>query len=231
MARLGATASIPCKSSAAIKLTHCGSQSLRQTPLQWEIVALVKPSNVVAIEALVTDLHPGSQRAHGRKFLDGEPDRLCCGRKAAIAQLLSPTLALAHEQFGGYAVVECHSSRSAGFAFMLSPIHGNRPERIVWTPSERSFGNPYVNPYYGSYYASPVLLRLLELPLSLLLVILRRGCCSYGLRSGRSPDWLKMKNPHSPSASRKSSCLPWGNASRLNARIASNRAGRRHFPA
>src|SRR5215470_7237379 len=123
------------------------SQLIRWSPLQWIIVALVKPLNVVAIEALVTDLHPGTQRAHGRKFLDGEPDRLCCGRKAAIAQLLSPTLALAHEQFGGYAVVERHSSRSAGFAFMLNPIHGNRPERIVWTPSERSFGNPYVNPY------------------------------------------------------------------------------------
>jgi len=49
-------------------------------------------------------------------------DRLGCGRKAAIAQLLSSTLALAHEQFGGYAVVERHSSRSAGFAFMLNPI-------------------------------------------------------------------------------------------------------------
>ena len=68
--------------------------------------------------------------------------------------------------------------------------------------AKRAFGNPYVNPYYGSYYASPVLLRLLELPLSLLLVILRHGSCSYGLRSGRLPDWLKMKNPHSPSASR-----------------------------
>ena len=77
------------------------SQLIRWSPLQWIIVALVKPLNVVAIEALVTDLHPGTQRAHGRKFLDGEPDRLCCGRKAAIAQLLSPTLALAHEQFGG----------------------------------------------------------------------------------------------------------------------------------
>src|SRR5215467_1732962 len=98
------------------------SQLIRWSPLQWIIVALVKPLNVVAIEALVTDLHPGTQRAHGRKFLDGEPDRLCCGRKAAIAQLLSPTLALAHEQFGGYAVVECHSLRSAGFAFMLNPI-------------------------------------------------------------------------------------------------------------
>jgi hypothetical protein len=44
----------------------------------------VQALNVVAIEALVTDLHPGAQRAHGRKFLDSEPDRLRCGRKAAI---------------------------------------------------------------------------------------------------------------------------------------------------
>ena len=86
------------------------SQSLRQTPLQWEIVALVKASNVVAIEALVTDLHSGSQCAHGRKFLDGEPDRLRCGRKAAIARrLLWPALALGNEQLGGHAVVEYHS--------------------------------------------------------------------------------------------------------------------------
>jgi len=39
--------------------------------------------------------------------------------------------------------------------------------------AKRSFGNPCVNRYYGSYDASPVLQRLLELPLSLLLVILR----------------------------------------------------------
>src|SRR5262245_48181696 len=72
------------------------------------IVALVKALNVVAIEALVTDLHPGTQRAHGRKFLDGEPDRL--RRKAAIAQPLSwPALALCHEQLGGDAVVEHYS--------------------------------------------------------------------------------------------------------------------------
>src|SRR5207248_4203323 len=74
---------------------------------EWEIVALVKALNVVAIETFVTDLHPGAQRAHGRKFLDGEPDRLRCGRKAAIAQRLSGSaLALSHEQLGGYAVVE-----------------------------------------------------------------------------------------------------------------------------
>src|SRR5215471_18425554 len=83
------------------------SQLIRWSPLQWIIVALVKPLNVVAIEALVTDLHPGTQRAHGRKFLDGEPDRLCCGRKAAIAQRLSwSVLAPWHEQLGGYVVVE-----------------------------------------------------------------------------------------------------------------------------
>ena len=69
--------------------------------------------------------------------------------------------------------------------------------------AKRSFGNPYVNPYYGSYYASPALLRLVELPLSLLLVILRHGSCSYGLRSGRSPDWLKMKNAAAPAVKRE----------------------------
>ena len=77
--------------------------------MQWVIVALVEALNVVAIEALVTDLHPGTQRAHGWKLLDGEPDRLRCGRKAAIARLSWPALALAHEQLSGYAVVECHS--------------------------------------------------------------------------------------------------------------------------
>src|SRR5262250_4033207 len=83
------------------------SQSLRRTPLQWEIVAVVKALNVVAIEALVADLHPGAQRAYGRQLLDGKPDRLRCGHKAAIAQPLSwATLALCNEQLGGNAVVE-----------------------------------------------------------------------------------------------------------------------------
>src|SRR6516225_7211477 len=94
------------------------------------------------MEALVTDLHPGTQRAHGRKFLDGEPDRLRCGRKAAIAQRLScPALALAHEQLGGYAVIECHSLAVDRFCVHVEFYHGNRPERIVWTPSERAQGD------------------------------------------------------------------------------------------
>ena len=80
------------------------------------------------------------------------------------------------------------------FCVHVEFYHGNRPERIVWTTSERSFGNPYVNPYYGSYYAPQYYYDYWNLPLSLLLVILRHGSCSY-LRSGRPPDWLKMKNP------------------------------------
>src|SRR5215471_5534914 len=107
------------------------SQSLRQTPLQWEIVSLVKALNVVAIEAFVTDLHPGAQRAHGRKLLDGKPDRLRCGRKAAIAQRLStPALALSHEQLSGYAVVECYSLAVGRFCVHVEFYHGNPAERI-----------------------------------------------------------------------------------------------------
>src|SRR5262249_9361931 len=98
------------------------SQSVRQTPLQWEIVALVKALNVVAIETFVTDLHPGAQRAHGRKFLDGEPDRLRCRRKAAILQRLSGSaLALSHEQLGGGAAVGC-----SGAALYTAPPPGSR---------------------------------------------------------------------------------------------------------
>src|SRR5262245_48728506 len=122
-----------------IKLTHCRSQLIRRTPLQWVIVALVQALNVVAIEALVTDLHPGTERAHGWKSLDSEPDRLCCGRKTAVAQRLScPALALGHDQVGRYAVIECHSLAVGWFCVHVECYHGNRPERIVWTPSERT---------------------------------------------------------------------------------------------
>src|SRR5262252_7383133 len=186
------------------------SQLIRWSPLQWIIVALVKPLNVVAIEALVTDLHPGTQRAHGRKFLDGEPDRLGCGRKAAIAQLLSPTLALAHEQFGGYAVVECHSSRSAGFAFMLNPITEiDRKGLFGRQASARTTTTPGITTLLtiGNIAARLLFLRLTFRPLARL---------------------AQNEEPAKPERIKESSCLPWGNASRLNARIASNRAGRRH---
>src|SRR5262245_65573165 len=139
-----ATLRILCRNQSE---STVNSQSLRQTPLQWEIVALIKALNVVAIEALVTDLHPGPQCAHGRKLLDGEQDRLRCGRKAAIAQRLSwAALALCHEQLGGYVVVECHSlavgrhidvptrlmsvrvsARSDGGRQARLPVFSNRP--------------------------------------------------------------------------------------------------------
>src|SRR5215468_8056978 len=82
-------------------------RSIQQTPSQRIFVALVKALNAVAIVAFVTDLHPGAQRPHGRKFLDRESDSLRCGRKPAIAQLLTrSTLTLGHEQLGRCAVVE-----------------------------------------------------------------------------------------------------------------------------
>src|SRR5215831_3450824 len=114
---------MPCQLAAR-------SQSVRQTPLQWEIVALVKALNVVAIETFVTDLQPGAQRAHGRKFLDGEPDRLRCGRKAAIAQRLSGSaLALSHEQLGGYAVVECRGLIFGRHIDILTRLAREHPPR------------------------------------------------------------------------------------------------------
>src|SRR2546421_450429 len=86
------------------------ARSIRRRPLQRVIVAVVEALNVIAIEALVTDLHPGAERAHGRKLLNGKPDRLRRSGKATIAQRLSrPALAPSHEQLGGEAVVEWRS--------------------------------------------------------------------------------------------------------------------------
>src|SRR5262245_65471150 len=125
-----ATLRILCRNQSE---STVNSQSLRQTPLQWEIVALVKALNVVAIEALVTDLHPGSQCAHGRKLLDGEPDRLRRGRKAAIAQRLSrAALALCHEQLGGYVVVECHSLAVGRHIDVPTPDERARQRSLGW---------------------------------------------------------------------------------------------------
>jgi len=48
------------------------NRNLRGLSLPYAGEALViKALNVVAIEAFVTDLHPGAERAHGRKLLDG----------------------------------------------------------------------------------------------------------------------------------------------------------------
>src|SRR5262245_64601559 len=117
--------------------------------------------------------------------------------------------------------------------------HGSRPERIVWTPSERA-------PISGGQSARSAIptstptTEVTTLPstttttgITTLLTIGNIAARLLFLRLTFRPLARLAQNeePHSPSASRKSSCLPWGNASRLNARIASNRAGRRHFPA
>ena len=111
-------------------------QSIRRRPLQWVIVALVKALNVVAVEALVTDLHPSAQRA------PPEVPRRRTG---------SPPLRLQSDDSAAVVVAALRLAQNEEPA---------QPERIE-----------------------------------------------------------------------ESSCLPWGNASRLNARIASNRTGRRHFSA
>src|SRR5262245_62492936 len=101
MARLGATASKPWKSFATIKLTHC---PLAINPT--DAVAVGNRCSRTGVEcrrhrSVGHRPHPGTQRAHGRKVLDSEPDRLRRGRKTTVAQRLScPALALAHEQLG-----------------------------------------------------------------------------------------------------------------------------------
>jgi hypothetical protein len=60
MARLGAPASRPCKFFAAMKVTHC---PLTITPTDAVAVGnrrSGKGAEVIAIETLVTDLHPGA---------------------------------------------------------------------------------------------------------------------------------------------------------------------------
>ncbi len=64
--------------------THCRSQSLRQTPLQWKIIALVKALDVVAIErSSPTCIQAPSARTAGR-LLDGEPVKDECLSKVIL---------------------------------------------------------------------------------------------------------------------------------------------------
>src|SRR5262249_54317529 len=77
------------------------------------ISAFVQTLNAVAVEAVVADLHPGSECANGGKLLDREADGLRGGGKATIAQrLLGAASAPGHEQFSRPVVVECHRSHS-----------------------------------------------------------------------------------------------------------------------
>src|SRR5581483_8750614 len=63
--------------------------------------------DVVAVETLIADLHPGAKRAHCGEVFDRESNRFGGGFKAAITKRLSrPTLAFCHEQLSRNVVVE-----------------------------------------------------------------------------------------------------------------------------
>src|SRR5439155_4919673 len=101
---------------------------------QWIVAALVETLDVVTVETLVADLHPGAERADRGKILDCESDRLRGGGEAAITERLARTaLAFGHEQFGRCAVVEFHrlacdsipqqpSGRAVELAFLDEPL-------------------------------------------------------------------------------------------------------------
>ena len=61
------------------------------------------------IEALISDLQPSAEGANCRKILNREADCLSGRRKATTNEPRTcPTLALCHEQFGRYSIVEGH---------------------------------------------------------------------------------------------------------------------------
>src|SRR6516165_10928677 len=125
------------------------------------------------------------------------------------------------------------------FCVHVESYHGSRPERIVWTPSERA-------PISGGQSARSAIptstptTEVTTLPstttttgITTLLTIGNIAARLLFLRLTFRPLARLAQNeePAQPERIKESSCLPWGNASGLNTRIASNRAGRRHFPA
>src|SRR4029077_17804549 len=96
----------------------------RRAPPQRIVAAVVKALNLLAVEAIVADLHPGPERAHGGIFLDREADRLGRGGEAAIAERLAcAALALGHEQLGRSAVVERHALAFARHLYVPHARH------------------------------------------------------------------------------------------------------------
>jgi hypothetical protein len=58
--------------------------------------------NILTVEALVSDLHPGAERTDRRKIFDSKTDRLRRCRKATIAKPLPRTpLTLCHNSSAG----------------------------------------------------------------------------------------------------------------------------------
>src|ERR1700745_886312 len=63
--------------------------------------AVVEAPDVIAVKALVSDLHPRAQRHNSRQFFHRKANGLRRGGKAPITERLTcPALALRHEEFG-----------------------------------------------------------------------------------------------------------------------------------
>jgi hypothetical protein len=72
-------------------------------------VALIEAMDIFPIEALVSNLHPSTERSKRRKILNGEPDCLSGRRKTTTYESRTgSTLVLCHEQFGWHPVVESY---------------------------------------------------------------------------------------------------------------------------
>jgi hypothetical protein len=96
---------------------HCGRQMTSvnkaltgNTTFKRKFATVIQPVDAIAIKPLIAHLHPGTERAHSRKILYRETNRLRGCSEAAIAERLArATFALRHEQFGRRAVIEFHS--------------------------------------------------------------------------------------------------------------------------
>src|SRR5438270_5009845 len=81
-----------------------------------KVTTVIEAVDVVTIEPVVAYLHPGAERAHGRKILDCETDGLRrCSETTITERLARAAFALRHEQFGRRAVIELHR-----FAFAVT---------------------------------------------------------------------------------------------------------------
>jgi len=72
--------------------------------LKGIIATLIKPANLIALEAFISDVHPTSAKcSDGRKFLDREADSLRRSGEPTITCWRAPrtnTLAFGYKQLG-----------------------------------------------------------------------------------------------------------------------------------
>src|SRR5215831_6863389 len=77
---------------------------------QWISTTFVQSANLIAIVAVISNLHPRTECPNRGKLLDCEADSLRCGGEPAIVDTLKPsaTTALRNEQLSWREVVELH---------------------------------------------------------------------------------------------------------------------------